>query len=116
MEQSRIAVAGASGLIGGALVGSLTADGHRVVRLVRGTPRGPDQVRWDPEGGSVDAAGLAGCDAVVNLAGAGAGDRRWTQADKARIRPSRVNGPAALAAAVASLADGERPRIGRAHV
>lgn len=111
MEQSRIAVAGASGLIGGALVGSLTADGHRVVRLVRGTPRGPDQVRWDPEGGSVDAAGLAGCDAVVNLAGAGVGDRRWTPAYKERIRSSRVNGTAALAAAVASLADGERPRV-----
>src|SRR5690606_19167193 len=110
-EQSRIAVAGASGLIGGALVGSLTADGHRVVRLVRGTPRGPDQVRWDPEGGSVDAAGLAGCDAVVNLAGAGVGDRRWTPAYKERIRSSRVNGTAALAAAVASLADGERPRV-----
>ncbi|MFC8988315.1 TIGR01777 family oxidoreductase [Streptomyces sp. NPDC057115] len=111
MEQSRIAVAGASGLIGGALVGSLTADGHRVVRLVRGTPRGPDEVRWDPEGGSVDAAGLAGCDAVVNLAGAGVGDRRWTPAYKERIRSSRVNGTAALAAAVASLADGERPRV-----
>ncbi|NEC28137.1 TIGR01777 family protein [Streptomyces sp. SID8111] len=110
MEQSRIAVAGASGLIGGALVGSLTADGHRVVRLVRGTPRGPDEVRWDPEGGSVDAAGLAGCDAVVNLAGAGVGDRRWTPAYKERIRSSRVNGTAALAAAVSSLADGERPR------
>lgn len=111
MEQSRIAVAGASGLIGGALARSLTADGHRVVRLVRGTPRGPDQVRWDPEGGSVDAAGLAGCDAVVNLAGAGVGDRRWTPAYKERIRSSRVNGTAALAAAVASLADGERPRV-----
>ncbi|MFJ9668312.1 TIGR01777 family oxidoreductase [Streptomyces sp. NPDC101219] len=111
MEQSRIAVAGASGLIGGALVRSLTADGHRVVRLVRGTPRGPDEVRWDPEGGSVDAAGLAGCDAVVNLAGAGVGDRRWTPAYKERIRSSRVNGTAALAAALASPADGERPRV-----
>ncbi|MBD9735815.1 TIGR01777 family protein [Streptomyces sp. H28] len=111
MEQSRIAVAGASGLIGGALARSLTSDGHRVVRLVRGTPRGPDQVRWDPEGGSVDAAGLAGCDAVVNLAGAGVGDRRWTPAYKERIRSSRVNGTAALAAAVASLADAERPRV-----
>lgn len=111
MEQSRIAVAGASGLIGGALARSLASDGHRVVRLVRGTPRGPDQVRWDAEGGSVDAAGLAGCDAVVNLAGAGVGDRRWTPAYKERIRSSRVNGTAALAAAVASLADAERPRV-----
>ncbi|NUT27872.1 MAG: NAD-dependent epimerase/dehydratase family protein, partial [Streptomyces sp.] len=70
MELSRIAVAGSSGLIGSALVRSLTADGHEVVRLVRRAPRSRDEVRWDPEGKSVDAAGLAGCDAVVNLAGA----------------------------------------------
>ncbi|WP_432055299.1 TIGR01777 family oxidoreductase [Streptomyces sp. bgisy022] len=111
MEQSRVAVAGASGLIGGALVRSLAADGHEVVRLVRRAPRGPDEVRWDPEAGDVDAAGLAGCDAVVNLAGAGVGDRRWTPAYKERIRSSRVHGTAALASAVAGLAEGERPRV-----
>ena len=76
MERRRIAVAGASGLIGSALVRSLTADGHEVVRLVRRAPRGPLELRWDPEKGQVDAAGLAGCDAVVNVAGAGVGDRR----------------------------------------
>ncbi|MBT2410179.1 TIGR01777 family oxidoreductase [Streptomyces sp. ISL-12] len=103
MEPSRIAVAGASGLIGSALARSLTADGHEVVRLVRHAPRGPGEVRWDPERGRVDTAGLAGCDAVVNLAGAGVGDRRWTAAYKARIRNSRVHGTAALARAVASL-------------
>ncbi|MYS30966.1 NmrA family NAD(P)-binding protein, partial [Streptomyces sp. SID7804] len=51
MERSRIAVAGASGLIGGALVRALTADGHEVVRLVRGAARAADEVRWDPERG-----------------------------------------------------------------
>ncbi|MFF4979931.1 TIGR01777 family oxidoreductase [Streptomyces sp. NPDC001046] len=111
MERSRIAVAGASGLIGGALVRSLASDGHEVVRLVRREPRGADEVRWDPEGGRVDEAGLAGCDAVVNLAGAGIGDRRWTDAYKQRIRDSRVNGTAALARAVASLDDADRPRV-----
>ncbi|MEG8275897.1 TIGR01777 family oxidoreductase [Streptomyces sp. AHA2] len=111
MERSRIAVAGASGLIGGALVRSLASDGHEVVRLVRREPRGADEVRWDPEGGHVDAAGLAGCHAVVNLAGAGVGDRRWTDAYKQRIRDSRVNGTAALARAVASLVDADRPRV-----
>ncbi|GAB2840312.1 TIGR01777 family oxidoreductase [Streptomyces deserti] len=111
MQRSRIAVAGASGLIGSALVRSLTADGHEVVRLVRGAPRTADEVRWDPEGGSVDAAGLAGCDAVVNLAGAGIGNRRWTQAYKARIRASRVHGTAALAGVLASLDERERPRV-----
>ncbi|MFE6200629.1 TIGR01777 family oxidoreductase [Streptomyces sp. NPDC057838] len=107
----RIAVTGASGLIGSALARSLTADGHEVVRLVRRTPRARDEVRWDPEGGRADAAGLAGCHAVVNLAGAGVGDRRWTDAYKQRIRDSRVNGTAALARAVASLDDGDRPRV-----
>ncbi|MFF8675887.1 TIGR01777 family oxidoreductase [Streptomyces sp. NPDC015242] len=107
----RIAVTGASGLIGSALARSLTADGHQVVRLVRRTPRARDEVRWDPEGGRADAAGLAGCHAVVNLAGAGVGDRRWTDAYKQRIRDSRVNGTAALARAVASLDDEDRPRV-----
>ncbi|WP_435881669.1 TIGR01777 family oxidoreductase [Streptomyces anthocyanicus] len=105
-DRPRIVVAGASGLIGGALARSLTADGYRVVRLVRRAPEGPDEVRWDPENGRVDAAGLEGCDAVVNLAGAGVGDRRWTDAYKTRIRSSRVHGTTALAEAVAAL---ERP-------
>ncbi|MEU5362740.1 TIGR01777 family oxidoreductase [Streptomyces sp. NPDC005925] len=108
---SRIAVAGASGLIGSALVRSLTADGHEVVRLVRRAPRTADEVRWDPERRSVDAAGLAGCDAVVNLAGAGLGDRRWTPAYKERIRAGRVEGTATLAGAMAAMEPGERPRV-----
>ncbi|ANP54614.1 uncharacterized protein (TIGR01777 family) [Streptomyces griseochromogenes] len=103
MERSRIAVAGASGLIGSALVRSLAADGHEVVRLVRRAPRDGSEVRWDPERQRVDAGGLAGCDAVVNLAGAGIGDRRWTPEYKRLIRDSRVLGTAALAEAVASL-------------
>ncbi|MET8769425.1 TIGR01777 family oxidoreductase [Streptomyces sp. NPDC004658] len=103
MERSRIAVAGASGLIGSALVRSLTADGHEVVRLVRREPRGADEVRWDPERQYVDAAGLTGCDVVVNLAGAGVGERRWTPEYKRLLRDSRVLGTAALAEAAASL-------------
>ncbi|MGW6796356.1 TIGR01777 family oxidoreductase [Streptomyces chartreusis] len=111
MELSRIAVAGSSGLIGGALVRSLTADGHEVVRLVRRAPRSRDEVRWDPENGSVDAAGLAGCAAVVNLAGANVGSRRWTEEYKATLRSGRVRGTAALAQAIASLKPEERPRV-----
>ena len=103
MERSRIAVTGASGLIGSALVRSLTADGHEVVRLVRRGARGADEVCWDPEGQYVDAAGLDGCDAVVNLAGAGVGDHRWTDAYKKQVRDSRVLGTSALAEAVAAL-------------
>ncbi|MGW1156851.1 TIGR01777 family oxidoreductase [Streptomyces sp. NPDC002513] len=109
MERSRIAVAGASGLIGSALVRSLTADGHEVVRLVRRSARGEEEVCWDPEGQYIDATGLIGCDAVVNLAGAGIGDHRWTDAYKRTLRDSRVLGTAALAEVVAALP--EPPRV-----
>ncbi|MER5618718.1 TIGR01777 family oxidoreductase [Streptomyces sp. NPDC002215] len=103
MPHSRIAVTGASGLIGAALVRSLRADGHEVVRLVRHPARAGDEVEWDPKRGYVDVAGLVGCDAVVHLAGAGVGDHRWTAAYKREIRDSRVLGTAAIAEAVASL-------------
>ncbi|MFJ5722505.1 TIGR01777 family oxidoreductase [Streptomyces sp. NPDC093149] len=103
MLHSRIAVTGASGLIGAALVRSLRADGHEVVRLVRRPARAGDEVEWDPGRGFVDVAGLVGCDAVVHLAGAGVGDHRWTPAYKREIRDSRVLGTTAIAEAVASL-------------
>ena len=76
---SRVAVAGASGLIGSALTRSLRADGYEVVRLVRRAPGAADEVRWDPQEQKVDTAGLAGCAAVVNLAAAGVASRRWTR-------------------------------------
>ncbi|CAL9400815.1 MULTISPECIES: TIGR01777 family oxidoreductase [Streptomyces] len=99
----RIAVTGSSGLIGRALVDSLRADGHEVLRLVRRPPRAGDEVEWDPRRQYVDAAGLVGCEAVVHLAGAGVGDHRWTEAYKREIRDSRVLGTAAVAEALASL-------------
>lgn len=100
-----IAVTGSSGLIGTALTRDLRDDGHRVLRLVRTAPRSSDEARWDPAG-SVDTAALEGCDAVVHLAGAGIGDRRWTAAYKRKIRDSRVVGTTTLATALARL---ERP-------
>ncbi|MGW1077830.1 TIGR01777 family oxidoreductase [Streptomyces sp. NPDC002537] len=103
MGRMRIAITGSSGLIGSALVRSLTADGHEAVRLVRRPPRNRNEVAWDPERQRVDTDGLAGCDGVVHLAGAGVGDRRWTAAYKKEIRDSRVLGTAALAEALASL-------------
>ncbi|WP_406860524.1 TIGR01777 family oxidoreductase [Streptomyces sp. HUAS MG47] len=109
MQRSRIAVTGASGLIGTALVRSLRADGHEVCRLVRRPARTADEVEWDPKRLYVDTSGLVGCEAVVHLAGAGVGERRWTEAYKREIRDSRVLGTRAIAQAVASLA--EPPRV-----
>ncbi|WP_119731979.1 TIGR01777 family oxidoreductase [Thermomonospora amylolytica] len=104
----RIAITGASGFIGGALARGLEADGHRVLRLVRREPKGPAEARWEP-GGGVDTAALEGVHAVVHLAGAGVGDRRWTEGYKRRIRDSRVHGTATIATALAGLSD--RPAV-----
>ncbi|MFE7564270.1 TIGR01777 family oxidoreductase [Kitasatospora sp. NPDC057500] len=111
----RIAVTGSTGLIGSALVDSLLADGHRVVRLVRHRsktgprPDGTTAIGWNPLLGQVDRAGLAGVDAVVHLAGAGVGDRRWSEGYKREIRESRVLGTETLAAALARL--DEPPKV-----
>jgi hypothetical protein len=104
----RIAITGSTGLIGSDLTRSLRSDGHEVVRLVRREAAAPDEVRWDPMRREVDVEGLAGCDAVVHLAGAGVGERRWTAAYKKTLRDSRVLGTEAIARAVASLDDPPR--------
>ena len=100
----KVAVTGSHGLIGSALVAQCEREGHDVIRLVRGAPQGPGEVRWDPEAGTVDGPALEGVDAVVNLAGEGVAEKRWTPAQKARIRDSRVRGTTALAEALAALA------------
>jgi hypothetical protein len=99
----KIAVTGSTGLIGTALVTRLHQAGHDVVRLVRRAPRTSDEVRWDPERGSVDLAGLQGLDGAVHLAGAGVGDHRWTDDYKRTIRDSRVLGTRTLVQALTSL-------------
>jgi len=98
-----VAVTGSSGLIGTALVDALGAAGHRVVRVVRGAPTG-DAIAWDPKAGAIDGAGLEGVGAVVHLAGAGIGDRRWNDAYKREIVESRVQGTGLLARTLAGLA------------
>ena len=93
----RIVLAGAGGFIGTRLESVLTAGGHQLTRLVRRPTEGPDQVRWDPDGGVLDRSVLDGADAVVNLCGVGVGDRRWTDSYKRLILASRVNPTSLLA-------------------
>ena len=98
-----ICLTGSHGLIGTALIPRLRADGHRVLRLVRGDPEGADDVRWDPDAGTIDAAGLEGVDAVVHLAGAGIGDKKWTPQRKRLVLESRTRGTGLLARTLAGL-------------
>ncbi len=107
-EAMHIAVSGSSGLVGSALVSSLTAGGHRVTRLVRRSPGGND-VLWDPAEGIRDLPKLAGVDGVVHLAGENIAAGRWTEARKAEIRRSRVEGTRRLCESLAKL--GARPKV-----
>ena len=104
----RILISGSSGLIGSALRRHLTAHAHDVVRLVRSEPA-PGEVRWDPATGDLDPAAFDGVDAVVNLSGAGVGDRRWTAERKAEIVDSRGNPTRLLAETMADLP--QRPEV-----
>jgi len=99
----RIAITGASGLIGSALVGHLKSEGHTVQRLVRRATVAPDEIRWDPKTGFVDIEALRGVDAVIHLAGVGVGDKRWTKRFKSEILNSRLLGTTAIANAVAEV-------------
>lgn len=107
-----VLVSGATGLIGTALTSELTDGGHRVVKLSRSRPSSEDTIRWDPDGGSLDASRLEGIDAVVHLAGevifSGPTDR-WTQAKKQRIMESRKKGTRLLSEAIAGLS--QSPKV-----
>jgi uncharacterized protein (TIGR01777 family) len=97
----KVVVAGASGLIGSALVTELRNAGHDVLRLVRRTARGADERSWDPPAGRIDDDALAGADAVVNLCGAPIAGGRWSHARRQLLVNSRVEPTEVLAAAVA---------------
>jgi uncharacterized protein (TIGR01777 family) len=99
----KVVVSGGSGLIGAALQPRLRAAGHDVVRLVRREPQAGDEIRWDPAGGELSAAALAGVDAAVHLSGAGVSSRRWTKAYRRKIRESRVESTTLLAQTLAGL-------------
>ena len=101
LPPQRIAITGASGLIGNALVGYLKSQGHTVQRLVRRAAVSSEEITWDPIAGTVDLDALAGVDAVIHLAGAGVSDKRWTKKYKSEILNSRLLGTTTIAKAVA---------------
>ncbi len=98
--RQRVAVTGASGLVGSALCDLLTTGGHEVVRLVRS---GDGGVRWSPDEGLHDPEALGRVDAVVHLAGENIAARRWSEQQKRRIRSSRVDGTRNLVRSLARL-------------
>ncbi len=96
----RIAITGASGLLGRATTAHLLAQGHEVLALVRREASGPHERHWDPHAGRIAAPGLADVDAVINFSGAGIADVRWSSERKAELRSSRLNSTTTLAAAL----------------
>ena len=105
----RIAVTGSSGLIGSALVPHLRAAGHEVQRVVRRASTAPDEITWDPSKGTIDLAALNGVEGVVHLAGAGVGDKRWTDSYKREILDSRIDSTNTIVRAMQQVE--HRPRV-----
>jgi uncharacterized protein (TIGR01777 family) len=106
----RILMAGASGFLGTHLADRLRGQGHDVTRLVRRPARTAGEVSWQPSTGQLDPAVVAAADAVINLAGAGVGAKRWTAGYKARLRSSRLDSTGTIAHAIARLSAADRPR------
>ena len=99
-----VVIAGSSGLIGRAVAAELRRRGATVLRLVRRPAVAGDEITWDPAAGELEATALEGAGAVINLAGAGIGDRRWSADRKQVLRDSRIRSAALLAAVISGLA------------
>ena len=106
----KILVTGSTGLVGSALLPSLEAKGHQVIRLVRSAPRdGATEIYWNPSEGTLSADRLEGLDGVVHLAGDNLAEGRWTDEKKKSIRESRVRGTTLLSETLAKLE--RRPEV-----
>lgn len=111
-----VLAAGVSGFLGEALLPQLRAAGHDVTRLVRRPATAADEVTWDPAGGQLPDEALEGITAVVNLAGAGVGDKRWTPQRRQLLLTSRVAPTTLLARALAASGRTDVPLINASAV
>jgi hypothetical protein len=106
----KVAITGSSGLVGSALKDKLRSQGNEVVTFVRSNASGQSgKFLWNPEAGTIDTAGFAGVNAVINLAGESIAAKRWTAEQKIKIRDSRVKGTTLLAQTIAKLES--RPEV-----
>jgi uncharacterized protein (TIGR01777 family) len=97
----KVIVSGAGGLIGSALLPSLEAAGHDVVRLVRRPAEsGLNEISWDPAAGKLDPVALNGADAVINLNGRNVGEGRWNREIKETLRSSRLDSTSTITTAI----------------
>lgn len=101
----RILISGASGLIGNALISDLKSKGHEVIQLVRRDSKNSNEISWDPAKHKLDLSSAAKFDAVINLSGAGVGDKRWSDKYKNIILKSRVDSTTTIVNAIKSLSD-----------
>lgn len=104
----KIAVSGATGLVGASLVPFLTTQGHTVLRLVRHPAQSPDEIYWNPKTGDIEAGKLSGVDAVIHLAGENIASGRWTPEQKEKIRLSRIQGTQLISETLAKLDNGPK--------
>jgi uncharacterized protein len=100
----KVAITGASGLIGSALCTYITQKGHDVLRIVRKKTSDAQEIFWDTENKKLEVDKLEGVDAIVHMAGESIASSRWSEAQKAKIRNSRIEGTKQLADAISKLA------------
>ncbi len=104
----KIAIAGASGLVGSAFIASVEEDGAEITRMVRDSAKA-GEIEWHPNQDGIDPQRLEGFDVIINLAGENVAEGRWTDEKKRRIHDSRVNGTHLIAETIARLA--HKPRV-----
>ena len=106
-----VAIAGSSGTIGRALERLLIQEGFSVKRLVRRNQIDDSEIFWDPKNKFLDPNKLVGINAIVNLAGVGIGDKRWSRKRMEQIISSRVEGTELICKTIAGIKSDERPSV-----